>query len=91
MRGNQKRGEGLFRGRQDPRRAAEVLLALGLGQGALEQAEPRSHPEGRVICAPRQRPAAYLGCHPLLPPCQPGSATQLIPAATATCPGHFLC
>lgn len=91
MRGNQKRGEGLFGGRQGPRRAAEVLLASGSGQGALEQAEPPSHPKGRVICAPRRRPAAYLGCHPLLPPCQPSSATQLIPAATATCPGHFLC
>ena len=71
-------------------RAREVLLASGSGQGTLEQAEPPSHPKGRVICAPRRRPAAYLGCHPLFPPCQPSSAAQLIPAATATCPGHFL-
>lgn len=90
MRGNQKRVRGPFRGRQGLQEQ-QRCCGVGLGQGALEQAEPRSHPEGRVICAPRQRLSCLSGLPSIVAPCQPGSATQLIPAATATCPGHFLC
>lgn len=90
----QKRGKGVFRGRKGTCRAVVVGLVEAPRRGRMlpERAEPPSRPSGCIICPPRRRPAALSGLlRSTVPLCQPGSAAQLIPAATATCSGHFLC
>ena len=86
MKGIQKRGEGLFGGRQGPQGATGVRV----GAGHPEAGRAPLPPQGPRYLRSQAATSCLSGLPPAVPPRQPSSAAQLIPAATAMCPGHFL-